>query len=257
MLFRTTSSLWCTRTLRAPVSIREDPFGSIAGFERGRGTVIVCYPSLLLWLIGESFFGAAIHNLLHLRCSLQSGRYLIFFSFQSGMGRTYDSYSLMWQLGRAIEVIGLHPCGVLVLWEPPCWSVKIPLAPLLNLNEEEEQRYPSLPLCLTGESFFGAAIHNLLLLLRSLQSILYHFFPVSVCYGLRTNLIPWCNSLTERLKLLDLQFGGPDYSSSTVLPYVFQTVKEFWLLRSLTIRLFLSSTTSKLKKKNLYVYSTA
>ena len=50
---------------------------------------------LPLCRIGESFFGAAIHNLLHLRCSLQSGRYLIFFSFQSGMGRTYDSYSLM------------------------------------------------------------------------------------------------------------------------------------------------------------------
>ena len=51
-----TSSLWCTRNLRAPVSIREDPSGSIAEFERGRGIVMVYYTSLPLCLIGESFF---------------------------------------------------------------------------------------------------------------------------------------------------------------------------------------------------------
>ena len=45
------------------MSIREDPSGSIAGFERGRGTGD---PFLPLCLIEESFFGAAMHNLLHL-----------------------------------------------------------------------------------------------------------------------------------------------------------------------------------------------
>ena len=35
------------------MSIREDLSGSIAGFERGRGIVMVCYTSLPLW---ESFF---------------------------------------------------------------------------------------------------------------------------------------------------------------------------------------------------------
>ena len=38
------------------MSIREDLSGSIAGFERGRGIVMVCYTSLPLCLIGESFF---------------------------------------------------------------------------------------------------------------------------------------------------------------------------------------------------------
>ena len=80
-------------------------------------------------------------------------------------------------------------------------------------------------------------------------------FFISVRHGVRTNLIPWCDSLVERLKLLDLQFGGSDYSSSTVLPYVFQTVKEFWLKRSLTIRLFWSSTTSELKKELVRLFN--
>ena len=97
-----TSSLRCTRTLRAPVSIREDPSGSIKGFEQGRGTG---HPSLPLCLIEESLFGDAIHNLLHLISSLQSGRQQ-FFHFSPAWG-TYESYSLLWQLGLAIEVIGL------------------------------------------------------------------------------------------------------------------------------------------------------
>ena len=88
--------------LRAPVSIREDPSGSIRGFEKGRGTG---YPSLPLCLIEESLFGAAIHNLLRLIRSLQSGRHQ-FFHFSPAWG-TYESYSLLWQLGLAIEVIGL------------------------------------------------------------------------------------------------------------------------------------------------------
>ena len=78
------------------------PSGSIKGFEQGRGTGC---PSLPLCLIEESLFGAAIHNLLRLIRSLQSGRHQ-FFHFSPAWG-TYESYSLMWQLGRAIEVIGL------------------------------------------------------------------------------------------------------------------------------------------------------
>ena len=62
-----TSSLWCTRTLIAVVSIREDPSGSVAGFERGRGTD---YPFLPLCLIGESFFDFAIHYHIHVLRSL-------------------------------------------------------------------------------------------------------------------------------------------------------------------------------------------
>ena len=54
------------------MSIREDSSGSIAGFERGRGTVMVCYTSLPLCLIGESFFDFAIHYPLHLLRSLMS-----------------------------------------------------------------------------------------------------------------------------------------------------------------------------------------
>ena len=66
------------------------PSGSIKGFEQGRGTG---YPSLPLCLIEESLFGAAIHNLLRLIRSLQSGRHQ-FFHFSPAWG-TYESYSLM------------------------------------------------------------------------------------------------------------------------------------------------------------------
>ena len=50
----------------------------------------------------------------------------------------------------------------------------------------------SLLLCLIGESFFGAAIHNLLHLLRSLvfYSLAVTMFFISIWYGVRTNLIP-------------------------------------------------------------------
>ena len=64
------------------MSIREDPSGSIKGFEQGRGTG---HPSLPLCLIEESLFGAVIHNLLRLIRSLQSWPSPVF-SFQSGMG---------------------------------------------------------------------------------------------------------------------------------------------------------------------------
>ena len=66
------------------MSIREDPSGSIAGFERGRGTG---YPFLPVCLIEESFFGAAIHNLLNLLTgSVLYSLAVTIFSFQSGMG---------------------------------------------------------------------------------------------------------------------------------------------------------------------------
>ena len=68
------------------MSIREDPSGSIKGFEQGRGTG---YPSLPLCLIEESLFGAAIHNLLRLIRSQQSGRHQ-FFHFSPACG-TYES----------------------------------------------------------------------------------------------------------------------------------------------------------------------
>ena len=68
------------------MSIREDPSGSIKGFEQGRGTG---YPSLPLCLIEEALFGAAIHNFLRLIRSQQSGRHQVF-HFSPAWG-TYES----------------------------------------------------------------------------------------------------------------------------------------------------------------------
>ena len=160
------------------MSIREDPSGSIGGFEQGRGTG---YPSLSLCLIEESLFGAAIHNLLRLIRSLQSGRHQ-FFHFSPAWG-TYESYSLMWQLGQSDWSY----------WTSSLWctrtlraSVSIREDPSGSIGGFEQGRgtgYPSLSLCLIEESLFGAAIHNLLRLIRSLQSGRHQFFHFSPAWG--------------------------------------------------------------------------